>query len=149
MIRVAGDVSRFLVVALVCWIANTETCAAQSAQSCWMAYGGREPTPGDYEDETLCIMSDTEGFVRESTLYGTGVEGCNSIKITKGADAVSLFVDYSNCTNDSPNHTIVCPSLAGDLVKCAESHEARPEEGSWDTYLKSCPAHRCDEPLRR
>jgi len=146
MVRSATIIVLGLVATVACSIISAKTSLAQSAKSCWMTFGEPEPTTADYGDEVLCIMSDTSGFVRESALYGTGVEGCNSIKITKQGGAISLFIDYSNCTNGSPNHTITCPTLSGDLVKCAETHES---EAAFDTYLKSCPAQRCDTPVRR
>ena len=155
MARVVTKTTTGLIIALSCCIAGPQTSAAQSAQSCWMVYFGRVPTPADNEDETLCIMSESSGFVREATLFGTGVEGCNSIKIIKKDGGVSLFVDYSNCTNDTPNHTMVCPSLLGDLVKCENKTDWPPDapildpDQVSDSYLKSCPAKRCDTPLRR
>lgn len=85
---------------------------------CWgSSWRDEAPAPTDKPDEIICMSSATEGIVRESFMFGTGVEGCNKVTATHDGEAVTFAVDYSKCTNDSPSHTVACKSL-GDINQC-------------------------------
>jgi hypothetical protein len=118
---------------------------AQTAQTCWLVFGD-EPTATSGRndaDELICMKTASTGYVLESSIFGTGVKGCNKVTINREGNGYLLRVDYSKCTNNSPNHSFSCASLAGDAVKCIETMEGH--EGQADSYLKSCPKHWCNK----
>jgi hypothetical protein len=131
----------------VAWsLGSTTAGSARDAEACWLhfAFLLKEPaaTDGrDDADELICIYSATEGYVLESPggTLGTGVKGCNKVTVKSGGGRLLLNVDYSECTNNAPSHTISCPSIGGNTLKCVDS--------TWrETYLRSCPKHWCNRP---
>lgn len=98
--------------------AMTFSSAASAAETCWSVFWKDEaPAATDNADEVICMSSDTDGVVRESSIFGTGVEGCNKVTAKREGEAVTFVVDYSKCTNDSPSHTMGCKGLT-DVNKC-------------------------------
>jgi len=111
---VAWFVGLFLAMG-ICLVASQGSVMAQ-AETCWLVFYVSTGGPGDTPDEIICLTSQTEGYVRETT--GTGAIGCNRVTVNRIRGAMDFIVDYSNCTNNSPSHSISCPSPSGDRFKC-------------------------------
>ncbi len=90
---------------------------ATAAEACWLVFYVSSG-PSDTPDEVICLTSQTEGYVRETTIFGTGAIGCNRVTVNRSGGAMDFIVDYSKCTNNSPSHSISCPSPQGDRFKC-------------------------------
>ena len=90
--------------------------AAAQAETCWRVFYVN--TSGDTPDEIICLTSATEGYVRETTIFGSGIEGCNKVTVNRSGGAMEFVVDYSKCTNNAPSHAISCPSPEGERIKC-------------------------------
>jgi len=101
----------------ICLAASQGTAMAQ-AETCWLVFYVSTGGPGDTSDEIICLTSQTEGYVRETTIFGTGAIGCNRVTVNRSGGAMDFIVDYSKCTNNSPSHSISCPSPQGDRFKC-------------------------------
>ena len=65
-------------------------------------------------------------------MFGTGIQGCNTVSVDHKNGGMTLIIDYSKCTNNSPSHTITCPSDKEDVIKCVLS--MKPGDAS-DDYL--------------
>ena len=109
------------------------TGPSRAAETCWNSYGTSDPpTASDMADEVICLNSETAGVVRESSMFGSGIQGCNTVTVDHKNGGMTLTIDYSKCTNNSPNHVIVCPSDKEDTIKCSWS--TKPGDVS-DSYL--------------
>ncbi len=124
-------VCSMLAVAVYAAAPNT---AAMAAESCWRVYYVSSGPP-DSPDEIICLTSQTEGYVRETTIFGSGAIGCNRVTVNRSGGAMDFIVDYSKCTNDSPSHSISCPSPQGDRLKCVWRMLEGVHEPS-DAYLE-------------
>ena len=113
---------------------------AQDASACWMVFGEQQATYGrSSADEMICLKSQTSGEVIESTIFGS-VGGCSKVTVNREGSEITFVLDFSNCTNNTPKHSISCPSLTGETPKCAWKWS----DGSLgDAYLRSCPPHWC------
>ncbi len=108
--------------------------ATARAETCWQVFYVSTGASGETADEIICLTSATEGYVRESHIFGSGVQGCNRVTVKRNGGAMDLVVDYSQCTNNSPSHSISCPSSEGDRIKCTwRMLEGDPQPS--DTYL--------------
>jgi hypothetical protein len=106
----------------ICLVASHRPVAA--AETCWLVFYVSSGGPGDTDDEVICLTSQTEGYVRETSIFGTGAIGCNRVSVNRSGGAMDFIVDHSKCTNNSPSHSISCPSPSGDRIKCVA--DARP-----------------------
>jgi hypothetical protein len=116
--RVVSLICCFL-VAGSCFAARQRPAAAQNGADCWLVYWiSTGENPGDMPDEIICLTSQTTGQVRESSIFGSGVKGCNRVTVGRKGGGMTLTVDYSKCSNNSPSHTISCPAPSGSRLKC-------------------------------
>jgi hypothetical protein len=99
----------------VCLVLSHGPTMAQ-AQTCWQVFYVSSGPP-DSPDEVICLSSATEGYIRETTIFGD-VQGCNRVTVNRNGGAMDFIVDYSKCNNNAPNHSISCPSPQGDRFKC-------------------------------
>lgn len=116
MKNVVRFVGSFLALA-ICLVASEGVATAQ-AQTCWLVFYVSSGEAADTADEVICLTSQTEGYVRESHIFGSGVQGCNRVAVNGGGGEMVFTVDYSQCTNNSPSHSISCPTPEGDRLKC-------------------------------
>jgi hypothetical protein len=100
----------------ICLTAGQRTASAQ--ETCWRVFYVSSGGPGDIPDEIICLTSETEGYVRETSIFGSGAIGCNRVTVDHVRSAMNFIVDYSKCTNNSPSHSIFCPPSQGDRLKC-------------------------------
>lgn len=114
--------------ALVCYVCSVlgltlcliagQGIATARAETCWHVFYVSTGASGETPDEVICLTSATEGYVRESNIFGSGVQGCNRVTVNQSGGAMEFNVDYSQCTNNSPSHSISCPSPVGIRFKC-------------------------------
>lgn len=133
MMARAGTICSVLGLAL-CLFAAQGAATAQ-AETCWRVFYLSTGASGETPDEIICLTSPTEGYVRESHIFGSGVQGCNRVTVNRSGGAMDFVVDYSQCTNNSPSHSISCASPEGNRFKCTW----RMLEGDTapsDTYLE-------------
>lgn len=91
---------------------------ARAESVCWSVFlSDQPPAASDTADETVCMTSDTEGVVKDSSMFGSGVQGCSKVTGAQAGVGASLVVDFSKCTNDAPSHKIDCVQLR-PLSKC-------------------------------
>ena len=110
-------ISCSLMIVGICLFANHGTATAQP-ETCWLVFYVSSGEPGDTPDEIICLTSETEGYVRETSIFGSGAIGCNRVTFDRIRDAMNFIVDYSKCTNNSPSHSIFCPPSQSDRFKC-------------------------------
>jgi hypothetical protein len=108
-------------LAFACSLLGTGLCLAAGpsvaqAQTCWLVYYVSSGPP-DSADEVICLSSPTEGYVRETSIYGD-VQDCNRVTVNRSGEAMDFIVDYSKCGNNAPSHSISCPSTPGARLKC-------------------------------
>ena len=127
-------VSGFLcsVLALGIYRAAAPT-TAMAADTCWLVFYVSSGPP-DTPDEILCLTSPTEGYVRESSIFGA-VQDCNRVTVNRSGEAMDFIVDYSKCDNNAPSHSISCPSTPGARLKCGWRMLEGVHEPS-DAYLE-------------
>jgi len=108
---------RFVCSLLVFGIyAAASPTTATAAETCWLVFYVSSGSP-DSADEVICLASPTEGYVRETSIFGD-VQGCNRVTVNRSGEAMDFIVDYSKCENNAPSHSISCPSPEGDRFKC-------------------------------
>jgi hypothetical protein len=89
----------------ICLFAKQGTATAQP-ETCWLVFYVSSDGPGDTPDEIICLTSQTEGYVRETSIFGSGVIDRNRVTVNRSGGAMDFIVDYSKCTNNSPSHSI-------------------------------------------
>jgi hypothetical protein len=57
----------------ICLTAGQRTASAQ--ETCWRVFYVSSGGPGDIPDEIICLTSETEGYVRETSIFGSGAIG--------------------------------------------------------------------------
>lgn len=100
-------------LAFACSLLGMGLCLAAGpsvaqAQTCWLVYYVSSGAP-DSADEVICLSSPTEGYVRETSIFGD-VRDCNRVTVNRSGEAIDFIVDYSKCGNNAPSHSISCPS---------------------------------------
>ena len=132
---------RISIAAVVIWpFGLASEGNAQDASACWMVFGEQQATYGrSSADEMICLKSQTSGEVIESSIFGS-VGGCSKVTVNREGTGTTFVLDFSNCTNDTPKHSIACPSLTGETPKCVWKWS---DNSLGDAYLRSCPPHWC------
>jgi hypothetical protein len=116
------------------------SASAQEASGCWLIFSEPSQTHGRSDaDEMMCLKTPTSGEVTESTIFGT-VGGCSKVTVKREGGGTTFVLDLSGCNNNSPNHTISCPSLAGELPQCVWKFD---DNSTSTAYLKACPPNWC------
>ena len=113
-------------------VADQGPALAEGA-TCWLVYYVSSGPP-DSADEVICLTSPTEGYIRETSIFGD-VQGCNRVTVNRSGEAMDFIVDYSKCENNAPNHSISCPSTPGARLKCVWHMLDNSQQPS-DAYLE-------------
>jgi hypothetical protein len=122
------------VLGLALCLMAAQGIATARAETCWQVFYVSTGESGETADEVICLTSQTEGYVRETSIFGSGAIGCNRVTVNRSGGAMDFVVDYSQCTNNSPSHSISCPSPEGDRFKCTwRMLEGDPQPS--DAYL--------------
>jgi hypothetical protein len=101
---------------------------------CWGLFGPDEEVAVNNADEVLCVDQSGRASIRESSMYGEGVKGCNVVTIRSQGNRVVIDINYRRCANNAPSHTLTCgsPSARG-IYSCTlifpESTHKEDKEG--------------------
>jgi hypothetical protein len=129
-----------IAAALACPFGSASGEEAKGASACWLIFSEPSATYGRGDaDEMVCLNSPASGEVLESSIFGS-VGGCSKATVRREGSGTTFVLDFSGCTNDTPNHSISCPSLAGETPKCVWKWN---DNSVSTAYLRSCPPHWC------
>ncbi|MGZ3174077.1 MAG: hypothetical protein ACXU7G_13395 [Croceibacterium sp.] len=78
-------------LAFACSLLGMGVCLAAGpsvaqAQTCWLVYYVSSGAP-DSADEVICLSSPTEGYVRETSIFGD-VRDCNPVTVNRSGEAM-------------------------------------------------------------
>ncbi len=105
-----------LLVATGLYLVADQRPALAEGGTCWLVYYVSSGPP-DSADEVICLTSPTEGYIRETSIFGDA-NGCNRVTVNRSGEAMDFIVDYSKCDNNAPSHSISCPSTPNDRLNC-------------------------------
>jgi hypothetical protein len=129
-----------IAAALLCPLGSASAQETQAASACWLIFSGHPKTYGRSDaDEMMCLKSPTSGEVIESTLFGS-VGGCSKVTVKREGGGTTFLLDFSGCNDKDTNHSISCPSLAGEMPQCVWTWEDNEVSSA---YLRSCPPNWC------
>jgi hypothetical protein len=129
-----------IAAALLSPIGSASAQEAQGASACWLVFSQPSDTHGRSDaDEMMCLSSPVSGEVIESTIFGS-VGGCSKVTVKRDGGGTTFILDLSGCNNNSPNHSISCASLTGELPQCVWKWD---DNSTSSAYLKSCPTNWC------
>jgi hypothetical protein len=86
---------------------------------CWGVLDPGDEVTVNNAEEVLCVDESGRAWIRESSMFGEGVKGCNVVTIRSQGDMIIIDINYRRCTNNSPSHTLTCgsPSAKG-VYRC-------------------------------
>ena len=111
----------------------TPAAAASSPlhAGCWVVVAPDDAATLDNADEVLCVEASGHASIRESSIYGEGVKGCNVVTIRSQGGKLLIDIDYKRCTNDAPSHKLTCgaPAPSG-AYPCVQVMAGGSSQGS-------------------
>jgi hypothetical protein len=115
MMRQRSMVSLIVVFPIFAFIIAPAPAAAESGPlhaGCWVVVDPDEDATLDNAQEVLCVDASGGASIRESSIYGEGVKGCNVVTISAQGGKLLIDVDYKRCTNNAPSHKLTCSAPA-------------------------------------
>jgi hypothetical protein len=108
---------------------------------CWGVFDPADELTVDHADEVLCVDESGHASIRESSMFGEGVKGCNVVTIRSQGDMLVIGINYKRCTNNSPSHTLTCgsPSPKG-IYSCTEVMADSTDKEGLPAKLAPLPA---------
>jgi hypothetical protein len=108
---------------------------------CWGVFGEDEQLTVSHADEVLCVDKSGRASIRESTIFGDGVKGCNVVMMYIQGDKLVIDINYNRCTNNSPSHTLRCGAPSGSGVyTCTELFADTSDKKGLPAKLAPLPA---------